>query len=386
MWIRNFRRLIGVVLLVLFCGGVYGQSRQSVVKIYFKQSGSQIVEVDSEVGSLGDIERVEIRSGGSPEGGVAFNQWLSDRRGEVARQYIMESVGVDDSLISLTSVGVDWEAFRRHIEAYSTPYRDEVLWVLDNIPPESRVKYLKEIQAGVPYSYMMQSLFPRLRMAEVVIYYRDEEPTVERAVEPIEELAEEVVFEIKPLEHRALFAIKSNLLFDMLSLINLEVEVPIGVRYSVAGEMIFPWWSMDNHRNRIQILNINLEGRYWWGDRADVPILTGWFTGLYAGGGLYDLEYRGEGYQGEFFIAAGLSGGYAHMINRSRTLRLEYSLGVGFLSTNYDYYEACYCCNDRWHAVRQRSGRYSWVGPTRARVSLSYMIDLKRRRWGEDYE
>ncbi len=180
-----------------------------------------------------------------------------------------------------------------------------------------------------------------------------------------------------------LLAIKSNLLYDAMSIINLEAEIPIYDRWSVLGEIIFPWWTMNNRevdsrRNRFQLFNGTLEGRYWWGDREELPLLTGWFTGLYVGGGLYDFEYRGKGYQGEFFVAAGVSGGYSHLIGHSDRLRIEYSLGVGYLSSNYDYYEACFCCSDSWHAVRERSGRYSWFGPTRAKVSLSWMINRRR--------
>lgn len=184
---------------------------------------------------------------------------------------------------------------------------------------------------------------------------------------------------------RLLLALKTNLLFDALSAINFEVEVPIRDQWSVAAELICPWWTMDNHkasskRNRLQLINGNLEGRYWWGDRSVQPQLTGWFTGLYTGVGSYDLERHKKGYQGEFFIAAGASGGYAHTINRRGNLRMEYSLGIGYMATNYRYYEAEFCENNQWHAVEKRRGRYSWFGPTRAKVSLSWLIDCKIKR------
>ena len=92
--------------------------------------------------------------------------------------------------------------------------------------------------------------------------------------------------------------------------------------------------------------------------------MTGWFAGRYVGGGLYDFEYKAKGYQGEFFIAGGLSGGYAHTINKSGTLRMEYSLGIGYMQTDYRKYEAFYSENHQceitkqhnWHPVRQESG------------------------------
>lgn len=182
-----------------------------------------------------------------------------------------------------------------------------------------------------------------------------------------------------------IFAFKTNLLFDALTMINFEVEVPIDNSWSIAGELIFPWWTMDNHRadskrNRLQLINGNIEGRYWFGDRALQSLLTGWFAGIYTGVGTYDLEYHARGYQGDIFFTVGASGGYSHSINKSDNLRLEYSLGVGYMTTFYHYYEAEFCDNERWHAVEMRCGRYKWVGPTRAKVSLSWLIDYKLKR------
>ena len=41
---------------------------------------------------------------------------------------------------------------------------------------------------------------------------------------------------------KPLLAVKSNLLFDLASALNVELEVPMGKRWSVAGEWMFPWW------------------------------------------------------------------------------------------------------------------------------------------------
>ncbi|MCQ5209210.1 DUF3575 domain-containing protein [Bacteroides thetaiotaomicron] len=53
-----------------------------------------------------------------------------------------------------------------------------------------------------------------------------------------------------------------------------------------------------------------MEGRYWLGSRKRREVrevLTGHFMGLYAGGGKYDLQWGLKVYQGEFFIASGVS-------------------------------------------------------------------------------
>ncbi len=188
-------------------------------------------------------------------------------------------------------------------------------------------------------------------------------------------------------DFRLLFALKTNLLFDAFTAINLELEIPINQRWSVAGEFIFPWWTINNNnedsrRNRFQLINGNIEAKYWWESRyaRPQPLLTGWFTGVYAGAGTYDFEHNARGYQGDALFLCGISGGYAHTINRDGNLRLEYTIGVGYLTSFYHYYEAEFCANNHWHAVEIRNGRNKWFGPTRAKVSLSWLIDYNIKR------
>lgn len=175
------------------------------------------------------------------------------------------------------------------------------------------------------------------------------------------------------MEPKPLFAVKTNLLYDLGSALNLEMEVPIGQRWSVAAEWIFPWWLWEKKQYALEVLNGNIEGRYWWGNRAGRDQLTGWFTGIYAGGGYYDVEWKTKGYQGEF-ISAGITGGFAHKIGGN--WRMEYSLGMGYLGSKYREYIPQECgCDDDWHLIKQGSGRSTWIGPTRAKVSLVFMIN-----------
>ncbi len=176
------------------------------------------------------------------------------------------------------------------------------------------------------------------------------------------------------------FAVKSNLLFDAVTAVNVAVEIPIKERWSICGEWLCPWWITDDDTAALQILSANLEGRYWFGDRTDKLQMTGLFAGFYFGGGLYDLRLNSKGYQGEFYIASGISGGYAHAINPSGSLRMEYSLGVGYLNTDYRYYEGR---ADNRFMVWQYNGRYTWVGPTRASVSLVWMMNINKKRGGK---
>ena len=172
-----------------------------------------------------------------------------------------------------------------------------------------------------------------------------------------------------------LFAVKTNLLFDAALMPNIELEVPIGKRWSLNGEYMFPWWLINDDRYCLQILMGGLEVRYWPGRRSGRDVLTGHFLGLYAGGGKYDLQWDKNGYQGEFFIAAGVSYGYAHSI--ARNLRLEYNIGIGMLRTDYRHYHSR---DNHRTLLWQENGEYTWLGPTKLKISLVWLITGKNKK------
>ena len=174
---------------------------------------------------------------------------------------------------------------------------------------------------------------------------------------------------------RPLFAVKTNLLFDAALMPNIELEVPIGKRWSLNGEYMFPWWLINDDRYCLQILMGGLEVRYRPGKRSGRDVLTGHFLGLYAGGGKYDLQWDKNGYQGEFFIAAGVSYGYAHSI--ARNLRLEYNIGIGMLRTDYRHYHSR---DNHRTLLWQENGEYTWLGPTKLKISLVWLITGKNKK------
>ena len=179
---------------------------------------------------------------------------------------------------------------------------------------------------------------------------------------------------------RPLLALKTNLLFDAALMPNVEIEVPVGKRWSVNGEYAFPWWQFDRGKYCMQVLMGGLEGRYWLGSRKsreDREVLTGHFLGLYAGGGKYDLQWGEKGYQGEFFIAAGVSYGWDTRI--ARHLPLEFNIGIGLLRTDYRHYHA----RDNYQTLLwQENGKYTWFGPTKAKISLVWLLNRRVKKGG----
>ena len=253
------------------------------------------------------------------------------------------------------------------------------------------------MDGGSSYRYIRERMLQYLRNAAVCLVWvkPDSLPALPRPVSPdteslnkpcellypgmksIRKQAQATFRNAQTKEKRPLFALKTNLLFDAALMPNVEIELPVGKhnRYSLNGELMFPWWLMDGDKYCLQIFMGGLEGRYWLGNskkRQTKEVLTGHFLGLYAGGGKYDLQWQDNGYQGEFFIAAGISYGYAHRIGGN--LRLEYNIGIGLLRTDYQHYHA----RDNYRTLLwQENGKYTWFGPTKVKISLVWLLNRK---------
>lgn len=171
-------------------------------------------------------------------------------------------------------------------------------------------------------------------------------------------------------------ALKTNLFYDAVSAVNLGVEVPCGDHWSVCADWLCPWWSDYDSQYCFQIMQGGLEGRYWFGNREVRPLLTGFFIGISASAGIYDIMFRKDkGFQGEF-LTAGLTCGYAHTVSRSGNWRLEYSLGAGYVGSQYSKYV--------WDgydytlvAPSPQRWRTHLFSLTSAKVSLVYMLNVK---------
>ena len=373
---------------------------------------SALHELFSNSLSVSRIDSVSICAFSSPEGNPAYNHLLPVRRARAVKGYLVWKYPyLDQHRIRTSSHLEDWEALRVGVENDpKLPCRDKVLQIPAFDVSHARKEFLlKKLNTGIPYRYISDKLLPNLRNASVcTVYMRplkhpdSAHPEVsvlsgsrassslssvaadsssfspaEAALPAVVDKYDLYLQEMKRLHpgRVPLLALKTNLLFDAALMPNIEVEVPFGKRWSLNGSLMFPWWLMGGDKYCLEILMGELEGRYWLGSREarnSREILTGHFLGLYAGGGKYDLQWKENGYQGEFFIAAGISYGWATRI--ARNLHLEFSLGIGLLRTDYRHYHA----RDNYQTLLwQENGNYTWFGPTKAKISLVWLLNRK---------
>ena len=234
------------------------------------------------------------------------------------------------------------------------------------------------------YKYLLTNYYPRIRNSMFCILYYNEIPIILSSVPQLkpepkpqpEPIAMIPVAPPRPLlssENSSLpIAFKSNLLYDLLTALNVEVEVPIGNKWSVMIEDVFPWWHKKNEW-AFQMLEMGIEGRYWFKRTPARNVLSGHFGGIYAMSAKYDFQWKSDmNYQGEYW-SAGITYGYAMPI--SKLFNLEFSASFGYLSTAYRHYQPS---PDKAVLIKDpyEHGRMSYIGPTKLKVSLVLPINI----------
>lgn len=241
------------------------------------------------------------------------------------------------------------------------------------------LKLLRYLDKGIPYAYLSEHLFPKigkLREMEkdmpIVALPLPAGSVPIAKIEPVPRQTAIVECSKREFEHKTVLAIKNNLLYDLALAPNLEIELPMGKRWSLNAEYKCPWWSNSRNSFCYQLLSGGAEVRFWLGNRKKRDRLSGHFFGVYAEGGTYDFQTKASrGYRGDYYAASGLSYGYTHRLGGQ--LALEFSLGVGYLQTEYRKYTTY-----EGDLIWQSSGRYHFMGPTKAKLSLVWLIKARR--------
>lgn len=396
------------VWLLMCAGCVSAQVVQDSVKIHFR-SGESVLDMnqgDNRV-VLEDIkeklllnnddsiyyrlQKVLVVGGASPEGSIALNKRLSEKRAETLFNYLAQYGTFPDSLRHYTFLGRDWNGLIRLAEADTgLPYKEETLDLLHSIaaqPKESDVWKLRSFKGGKPYTYMYRHLFPALRSSSMYLWYSEvklppftahtslqkdfymEQPWL--AAPAFAVLAPE-----EPKEAPFYWALKTNLLYDAALVPNIGAEFYLGKNWSAGANWMYAWWKNDASSWYWRIYGGDIYLRKWFGKKAQEKPLTGHHIGIYAQTLTYDFCMGDRGYMGgepggniwdRASFAGGIEYGYSHPI--SRKLNLDFTIGVGYLGGKYHEYlpiDDCYV----WQVTKNRK----WFGPTKAEVSLVWLM------------
>ena len=352
------------------------------------------------------IDSIAIYAYSSPEGSPKWNNWLAVKRAEAAKAFILSNLSNDSILqpenIILHPMGENWEGLYEELYAnYHLLNRDAVLRIMRaKVGTETKKWRLQNLDGGYTYTWIIRNHMPRLRVATWICVYVQKPDFVAPVIEDYKPDLGTIRIDTLPLpellpmpvaEKRksTMFALKTNLLYDALSLVNYSIEVPITERFSALWYHQFPWWTWGQADNQycIRFLSIGAEGRWWFkpmprpqiGKSVQRDKLMGHFVGLYAESGKWDFEWgRSICHQGEHW-SVGLSYGYSMPLGRR--LNMEFSISVGYASIAYRKYEPSEDYEILWRDP-DKHGRWHYFGPTKAQVSLVVPITMKTKRKG----
>lgn len=168
--------------------------------------------------------------------------------------------------------------------------------------------------------------------------------------------------------HKFYASIKTNLLYDALLVPTIGAELYLGRKWSLSAQWSYAWWSRNRRHKYWRYYGGDLSIRRWIGHAAETKPLTGHHIGLYAQLLTYDFENGGKGQMGnKFNYGGGIEYGYSLAVG-SR-LNFDFTIGAGYIGGSY--YE--YIPVDG-HYVWQATRRRHWIGPTKAEVSLVWLI------------
>lgn len=332
---------------------------------------------------LSRIDSVVIVSQSSPEGVYEHNIRLSENRARTMRRYLEGAHPQLKSKLYVHPDGESWAQLREYVVKDTKLKESTKEKVLNVIDADVNIGTKKWRMKQLPvYRYLVMTYYPRIRNSMFCILYYNEEPLPEPEPEP--EPAKEPVYPEAPKvpvpsaykEDVTVAAIKSNLLYDAVTALNFEIEIPIGEKWSVMVEDVFPWWHSGN-KYAFQMWEMGIEGRYWFHRTDARKVLSGHFGGLYAMSAKYDFQWKRDiNYQGEYW-SAGITYGYAMPIGKR--FNLEFSASFGYLSTAYRHYQPSPGYEE---LVRDpyKEGRLGYIGPTKLKASLVMPIELPLKK------
>ena len=336
------------------------------------------------------IDSITIYAWASPEGARHHNEWLSEKRAFAAKEYLLslssDSQMLNDEKINISPLAENWPGLEQMVaERYARYDRDRVLEILrdGSISDETRKWRLRQLDNGYTWNYLWRNYMPELRAATWVCVW----------MKPVAVLPEMPLLVAKsytsekslvrpqytpPMQELCILGLKTNLLYDAVTALNVEIEVPVMDTWSVAVEGVFPWWTWGPNDNKyaFQILQLGVEPRWWFRKGAEGKRLTGHFIGAYAMSSMFDLQWdKALCYQGETW-SAGLTYGYSFPIGK--LLQLELSASAGYLQADYRHYQPDPEYN-HLYIDKYKTGKLDYFGLTKLKVSLVVPINVLKK-------
>ena len=341
----------------------------------------QIIKADPTL----TLHGLTIHGFGSIDGPYKLNEKVARQRTDSLAAFVTSLSDLPDAIITTLSTAEDWENFKQFVEKASTdqlPHRNEILRIINGTREPDAKEWLIKSTYPEDYKYLIANCMPQLRRSDYTIkYIKTSHIGVSKSV-IVPETTSAAVFVADTVSTQAekknssfLYALRTNMLYDVVLIPNVGIEVYMGKRWTVGLDWFYTWFSSDNRHRYWQAYGGYLTVRRYFGQTSDLRPQTSAFTGHHLGayvlGLTYDVEWGGKGYQAaKFGFGGGLEYGYSKKIGRKWCL--DFSIGVGFQDGEYKEYEPA---NDgTGHYIWLSTKKRHWWGPTKAEVSLKWLL------------
>ena len=170
------------------------------------------------------------------------------------------------------------------------------------------------------------------------------------------------------------FALKTNLIYDATSTVNLGAEIGLAPKWTLDISGNINTWS-KNDQTKWKHWMAQPEARYWFCDRFSRHFIGAHLIGgVFNFGGLdNNLSFLGTDFSvlrdhryQVYAYGAGAAYGFAFML--SKHLNLELEAGFGYICLDYDMFECDGCGRQTY------SGIHHYIGPTKAAVNLVFLF------------
>ena len=326
----------------------------------------------------GNVKSLVIEGSASPEGSASRNARLAKARAENLRDYILGMFPEMEGKITVAAKACDPAREVEESEYASMRCARIASMVVENVEPETKVEVETEEEVEtVTETETETEVEPEVETESETEPETEPEVETESATEPVI-----IPTEKEKIPRNTVVAVKTNLLFDAVTALNFEVEVPIGKRFSVMVEDVFPWWETGN-KYCFQAWEMGIEGRFWFKPWKSIGTekLRGLFVGPYVMSGKYDFQFdKSINYQGEMW-SAGITAGYAMPIGKRKRANLEFSLSLGYLQSPYRHYLPTDDYLKLIHDPALDGTFYDiFLYPTKAKISLVVPLNFPTRK------
>lgn len=128
------------------------------------------------------VKSLDIIGYASPEGSLTTNKRLSEGRALALRDYLTTLYEFPRSHYNILFGGENWEGLVKTLQHTNIDYQQELLNIIANNPNDLTLKMkLRELHTGIPYQYLLRSVYPKLRVAVCKVNYEVKNFTVDEA-------------------------------------------------------------------------------------------------------------------------------------------------------------------------------------------------------------